>query len=82
MHGVRPDYIKLDVEGSELAALYGMRKTIASCEPHLAVSLYHRPDDLWVLVRTLVELAPYADLTIRQHSLNAFDTVLYAKPRR
>ena len=82
MHGSRPDYIKLDIERAELAALYGMRKTIAACEPHLAVSLYHRPEDLWVLVRALAELAPYADLSIRQHCLNAFDTVLYAVPRK
>lgn len=80
-HGPRPDYIKLDIEGAERAALLGMRKTITAHRPHLAVSLYHRPEDLWVLVQTLVELAPYADLFIRQHCLNAFDTVLYAMPR-
>jgi FkbM family methyltransferase len=79
--GLRPDYIKLDIEGAEQAALFGMRKTIAACHPHLAISVYHRPEDLWTLVHTLLELAPYANLYLRQHCLNAFDTVLYAIPR-
>jgi FkbM family methyltransferase len=80
-HGAMADYIKLDIEGAEQAALLGMRKTISNSKPHLAVSIYHRPDDLWILTQTLAELAPYADLFIRQHCLNAFETVLYAVPR-
>ncbi len=81
MHGLSPDYIKLDIEGAEHSALLGMRKTIAAARPHLAVSAYHRPEDLWVLAQTITELAPYAKLYLRQHALNAFDTVFYAVPQ-
>ncbi len=79
--GLRPDYIKLDIEGAEQAALYGMRKTITAARPHLAISIYHRPQDLWELIETARSLAPYANLYLRQHYLNGFDTVLYAVPR-
>jgi len=81
IHGPMPDYIKLDIEGAEGLALRGMRNTITSSQPHLAISAYHRPEDLWVLPQLLGELAPYADLYLRQHSRNAFETVLYAVPR-
>ena len=81
VHGPAPDYIKLDIEGAERSALLGMRKTIATAKPHLAISAYHRPEDLWVLAQTMAELAPYADLYLRQHCANAFETVLYAVPR-
>jgi FkbM family methyltransferase len=81
IHGPSPDYIKLDIEGAEASALRGMRHTIAKSKPHLAISAYHRPDDLWTLPLLLKELAPYADLYLRQHSRNAFETVLYAVPR-
>jgi FkbM family methyltransferase len=76
----RPDYIKLDIEGAEQAALRGMRGTIAKDRPALAVSAYHRPEDIWVLIETLTELAPAAKLYLRQHQKNGFDTVLYALP--
>jgi FkbM family methyltransferase len=81
MHGPKPDYIKLDIEGTESQALRGMAKTIAVAQPYLAVSAYHRPEDLWALIDQLTEQAPYAALFLRQHGLNAFDSVLYAIPR-
>jgi len=81
VHGLCPDYIKLDIKGAEHSALLGMRKTIAAARPHLAVSAYHRPEDLWALAQTITELAPYAKLYLRQHAFNAFDTVFYAVPQ-
>ncbi len=77
---LNPDYIKLDIEGAEAAALRGMARAIGRARPHFAVSVYHRPDDLWTLPRLLRELAPYAKLYLRQHEANAFDTVLYGVP--
>ena len=78
MHGYKPDYIKLDIEGAEIAALFGMRGTIEASRPCLAVSAYHQPDHLALVIETLAVLAPYAKLHIRQHGENAFDTVVYA----
>jgi FkbM family methyltransferase len=77
---LKPDYIKLDIEGAEAAALRGMAGAIGRARPHLAVSAYHRPDDLWMLPRLMRELAPYAKLYLRQHEANAFETVLYGVP--
>jgi FkbM family methyltransferase len=74
------DYVKLDIEGFEAAALEGMRKLFARNKPILALSIYHKPDDLWELIELASELCPYAKLYIRQHGHNAFDTVLYAIP--
>lgn len=82
LRGAKVDYIKMDIEGAEPAALHGMAKTITKYQPALAVSAYHLPKHLYLVVEMLAEMAPYADLHIRQHGENAFDTVVYAVPRR
>lgn len=74
------DFIKLDVEGAEIPALRGASRLLERCRPTLAISLYHRPDDLWAIPETLDSLCPDYRLLIRQHYFNSFDCVLYAIP--
>ncbi len=76
--GFRPDYVKLDIEGAEDAALQGMAGTLSNARPHLAVSIYHNPDDLFVLTDRVYKILPEARLYLRQHAESGFDTVLYA----
>ena len=51
-------YIKMDVEGAEAQALYGLSETIARCKPKLLVSAYHKPDDFWTLLLLIQSLEP------------------------
>lgn len=74
------DFIKLDVEGAEIPALQGAHRLLERHRPTLAISLYHRPDDLWGIPEALDELCPGYRLFIRQHHFNSFDSVLYAIP--
>jgi FkbM family methyltransferase len=76
------DFIKLDVEGAELAALSGASRLIERCRPTLAVSFYHRVQDLWELPAWLADHCPNYDFALRQHEFNSFESVLYAVPRR
>ncbi len=78
MPGLRPDFVKMDIEGSELAALKGMTRILTACRPRLAIALYHKPADLWDIPAWIGER--YDRLYVRQHAPNGFETVLYAFP--
>lgn len=60
------DLIKLDVEGAEDSALDGGRETILRSVPNMAVSLYHRTDDLYALVNRIHGMLPDHRLYLRR----------------
>ena len=64
--GMDIDLIKLDVEGAEDSALDGGRETILRCAPNMAVSLYHRTDDLYALVNRIHGMLPEHRLYLRR----------------
>ena len=74
------NFIKMDIEGAEHDALDGALRTIVRDRPRLAISAYHRPDDLWTLPRKLAALCPGYAFYLRSHGYNGFDTVLYGIP--
>lgn len=72
------DFIKLDVEGAEIAALSGASDILRASRPVLAISLYHMPDHLWAIPETIDRIQSGYKFYIRQHCANSFDSVLYA----
>ncbi len=63
--GTTVDLLKLDVEGAETEALAGVGNTLAT-HPAMAVSLYHRTEDLWTLPLWLQERLPEKRLYLRR----------------
>jgi FkbM family methyltransferase len=72
-------YVKLDIEGAELDALAGMQALLRQ-RPTLAVSVYHRPSDLWEIPRAIAGYYDKPRFRLRQHGHHAFDTVVYVMP--
>lgn len=70
--------IKMDIEGSELEALKGAKKTIQRDKPKLAICIYHKPEDMTDIPLYIKELVPEYKLYIRHHSNFSTETVLYA----
>jgi FkbM family methyltransferase len=71
-------FIKMDVEGSELEALRGAANTIKRDKPRLAISLYHKPEDIIEIPQYISELVPEYKFYIRHYSYGLWKTVLYA----
>jgi FkbM family methyltransferase len=79
--GRPPTFIKLDIEGYELPALRGARRTISEHKPVLALSAYHKQDDLWELPLEIFEMQPEYDFRLVPHVSDGWDLVLYALPK-
>ena len=77
----RTTTIKLDVEGAELAALAGARRTIETHQAALAVCAYHRPRHLVDILDWISATVPSHRVWVRHQSGTLFDTVVYAAPQ-
>lgn len=76
----RCDFIKLDIEGAEMAALKGARALLKRERPFLAISAYHKPTDLLDIPDFLSDLGLGYKISLRSHGANSFDSVIYATP--
>lgn len=75
------DFIKMDIEGSELPALKGGEKTLISHRPQLAICIYHSYNDLFEIPIYLDKVLKDYKFEIMHHSLSScLETVFYAIP--
>lgn len=70
--------IKVDIEGQEYEMLLGAENLIKRCKPKIAISVYHKPDDLLRIYDKLKEYCPEYKFSLRHHSSSFMETVLYA----
>jgi FkbM family methyltransferase len=70
-------FIKSDIEGFELEMLKGAANLIKRCRPKLAISIYHKPEDLFEIPKFIHSLVPEYKMAIRHHASTLVDTVLY-----
>ncbi len=75
-----PTYIKMDIEGSELDAIRGARRTIEKSLPVLAVCVYHRQDHLWQIPLLIHSISDQYRFFLRPHLMEVWDLVCYAVP--
>ena len=73
-------FIKMDIEGAELYSLQGAKNTIQKNKPRLAISIYHKPEDILTIPLYIQSLVPEYRFYLRHYSsgLYFYDTVLYA----
>lgn len=74
-------FIKMDIEGSEQAALKGAEQTIRRNHPILAICLYHSNEDMVKIPKWLHDNFPEYKFYFRHYSYGLTESVLYAIPR-
>jgi FkbM family methyltransferase len=77
-HVLRVDFIKMDIEGSELAALRGAASTLRRWRPKLAISMYHRPEDFFTIPQWIRSMGMGYRMFLDHYSIHHEETVLYA----
>lgn len=70
--------VELDIEGSEIRALIGMKKSIQKYQPKLAICVYHKLSDYIEIPKLILNMNPHYTLFFRQHSCYYEESVLYA----
>ncbi|TCL75625.1 FkbM family methyltransferase [Rhizobium sp. BK251] len=76
-----PTFIKLHLEGAELAALQGGAQTIVRHRPILALTTYHNPDGIWRTPAWLTENLEDYRFLMRLHGWCGTGAVVYAIPK-
>jgi len=79
--GIKPTYIKMDIEGAEVAALLGARTIIKRDQPVLAICVYHQQGHLWQIPMLIQSFSEQYRFFLRPHDFEGWDLVCYAVPK-
>jgi FkbM family methyltransferase len=79
--GLSPTFIKLHLEGGELAALKGAHRTLLSQRPIVAATIYHNADGIWKTPLWLMKTLPDYLFLFRADSWCGNGAVVYCLPK-
>lgn len=73
-------FLKMDIEGGEAFALEGAQQSIINNRPRLAISVYHRGDDLWRIPKQVLSYHKDYKIYLRHYTEGVSETVMFFMP--
>lgn len=73
-------FIKMDIEGAESEAIEGARETIGKYHPKLALSVYHKADDLWKIPEQIFSIRDDYQIFLRHYTEGISETIMFFIP--
>lgn len=73
-------FIKMDIEGGEHDAIKGAEETIRKYHPRLAISVYHKPNDLWKIPEQILSIRNDYKIYLRHYTEGISETVMFFIP--
>jgi len=77
---IRPNFIKMDIEGAEYATIMGAEKVFRSCRPKFAICIYHSWPDRFRIPLILQSYCPDYEFYLKK-SHPKWETVLLGRPK-
>lgn len=74
-------FIKMDIEGGEPMAIEGMKKHILNDYPKMAISVYHKVNDLWKIPEQILAIRDDYNIYIRHYTEGTDETVMFFMPK-
>ena len=74
------DFLKFDIEGTEVRALKGAVNTIRYFRPKIAISVYHLHDDLTTIPFMIKDIGQWYKFYLRHNAISGGEIVLYCVP--
>ena len=72
-----PTYLKMDIEGGEAEALAGLAKTIEVYKPNMAISVYHKAQDIRAIYQQVMSIRDDYRFYIRHYTEGVTETVMF-----
>ena len=77
----RVSFVKLDLEGAEMAALRGMSRHLAEDHPKLAVAVYHDPSHFREIPQFILGIREDYDVYLRHYTESWTETIMFFIPK-
>lgn len=74
------DFIKLDIEGAEQDAIEGAKNTIKKHHPILAICVYHKAEDFYMIIEKVLAIRSDYSVYFRHYMEGIFESVVYFTP--
>lgn len=75
-------FIKLDIEGVEMAALRGMKNHILKFHPKIAIAVYHKPSDFREIPTYILGIRNDYNVYLRHYTEGWTETIMYFIPKK
>lgn len=75
-------FLKMDIEGAEMPAIEGAQQAITKYHPRLAISIYHRYDDLWKIPERVLSYRDDYEIFLRHYTEGVDETVMFFIPKK
>lgn len=75
-------FIKMDIEGAEIPAIYGAQNHIEKDHPKLAICCYHKPNDFWKIPEIILSIRDDYQIYLRHYTEGIDETVMFFIPKK
>lgn len=79
LRGKKVTFLKMDVEGAEYDALLGAKQLISASHPRMAISIYHKLEDIITIPYLVLSMHQDYRISFRHYGFDELETIMYVE---